>query len=173
MTDKAKLKKIKKLADAMYYSAFNLTTDASLLRKAMEEYHQFIIHECKKEPVSEKKCMFTKDSFTNEDRKVLCDGCEEECKYAQKEEPVSEELEEAAEKYAYELCPSIGVANTEAEQSFKAGAKWQKEQLMAKAVEGGCFSYKNGFVHISCDVDEHLTDIKFGDKVKVIVIKED
>lgn len=48
-----------------------------------------------------------------------------------------------------------------------------KQQMMAKAVEGGCFSYKNGFVHISCDVDEHLTDVKFGDKVKVIVIKED
>ena len=44
------------------------------------------------------------------------------------EEPVSEDLEEAAEKYAYELYPSIGVANTEAEQAFKAGAKWQKEK---------------------------------------------
>lgn len=49
------------------------------------------------------------------------------------EEPVSEDLEEAAEKYAYELCPSIGVANTEAEQSFKAGAKWQKEHLWKSA----------------------------------------
>ena len=54
MTDKEKLKEIKKLADAMYYAAFNLTTDASLLRKAMKEYRQFIIHEyCKEEPVSE------------------------------------------------------------------------------------------------------------------------
>ena len=49
MTDKAKLEKIKKLADAMYYTAFNLTTDASLLRKAMDEYHQFIINEYHKE----------------------------------------------------------------------------------------------------------------------------
>jgi hypothetical protein len=93
MTDKAKLEKIKKLADAMYYAAQYLTTDASRLHKAMEEYHQFIINEWR-------------------------------------EEPVSEDLEEAAEKYAYELCPSIGVANTEAEQSFKAGAKWQKEQFV-------------------------------------------
>lgn len=55
MTDKKKLKEIKKLADAMYYAAFNLTTDASLLRKAMKEYHQFIIHEyCKEEPVAPK-----------------------------------------------------------------------------------------------------------------------
>ena len=31
-----------------------------------------------------KKCMYSKDNYTNEDRKALCDGCEEECKYAQK-----------------------------------------------------------------------------------------
>jgi len=54
MTDKEKLIKIKSLADKMYYAAFNLTTDASLLRKAMDEYHQFIINEYhKEEPVSE------------------------------------------------------------------------------------------------------------------------
>lgn len=40
-----KLSKLKKLADAMYYAAQNLTTDTSHLRKAMEEYHQFIINE--------------------------------------------------------------------------------------------------------------------------------
>jgi hypothetical protein len=53
MTDKEKLKEIKKLADAMYYAAFNLTTDASLLKKAMNEYHQFVIFEYyKEEPVN-------------------------------------------------------------------------------------------------------------------------
>ena len=54
MTDKEKLEKLKELADAMYYAAQYLTTDASRLHKAMEEYHQFIIHEYfKEEPVSE------------------------------------------------------------------------------------------------------------------------
>jgi hypothetical protein len=53
MTEKEKLIKIKKLADAMYYAAQYLTTDASRLHKAMDEYHKFIIHECKEEPVSE------------------------------------------------------------------------------------------------------------------------
>ena len=38
-----KLQKLKKLADAMYHAAQYLTTDSSHLRKAMEEYHQFII----------------------------------------------------------------------------------------------------------------------------------
>lgn len=38
-----KLQKLKKLADGMYHAAQYLTTDASYLCKAMEEYHQFII----------------------------------------------------------------------------------------------------------------------------------
>ena len=45
MTDKDKLGKLRKLADAMYYAAQQLTTDASRLRKTMEDYHQFIIQE--------------------------------------------------------------------------------------------------------------------------------
>lgn len=53
MTDKEKLVKVVELADAMYHSAQYLTTDASRLHKAMEEYHQFIIHEYRKEePIS-------------------------------------------------------------------------------------------------------------------------
>jgi len=38
-----KQQKLKKLADGMHHAAQYLTTDASHLRKAMEEYHQFII----------------------------------------------------------------------------------------------------------------------------------
>ena len=53
MTDKKKLEKLKKLADAMYYAAQYLTTDASRLHKAMDEYHKFTIHECKEEPVND------------------------------------------------------------------------------------------------------------------------
>lgn len=52
MTEKDKFEKLKKLADAMYYAAQQLTTDASRLHKARDEYHQFIIHECKEEVVS-------------------------------------------------------------------------------------------------------------------------
>lgn len=92
MTDKEKLIKIKSLADKMYNAAFNMTTNASLLRKAMDDYHQFIINEYHKEvSVSENKCMFTKDSYTDEDRKVLCKDCKEKCEYSKKEEPISED----------------------------------------------------------------------------------
>ena len=44
MTTEEKLKKVIKLADAMYYAAFNMTTDASTLRKAMDDYRHFIIY---------------------------------------------------------------------------------------------------------------------------------
>ena len=36
-------KKLKKLADNMYRAAQYLTTDASQLRKCMEEYHKYVI----------------------------------------------------------------------------------------------------------------------------------
>lgn len=39
-----------------------------------------------KEPISEKKCMFTKDNYTDEDRKVLCADCDERCEYNKKEQ---------------------------------------------------------------------------------------
>ena len=58
------------------------------------------------------------------------------------------------------------------DHAMLAGMEKMKEEMMAKAIEGGCFSYRNGFVHISCDIDEHITNIKLGEKVKVIVIKE-
>ena len=34
----------------------------------------------------ERKCMYSKDDYTDEDRKVLCDGCEEECKYSKSDD---------------------------------------------------------------------------------------
>ena len=49
MTDKEKLEKLKKLADTMYYAAQYLTTDASRLHKAMEDYHRFVTNEYHKE----------------------------------------------------------------------------------------------------------------------------
>ena len=37
-------------------------------------------------------------------------------------------LDEAAEKYAYTVYPSEGVANIEIANAFKAGAEWMAEQ---------------------------------------------
>ena len=126
------------------------------------------------------------DTLVSEENGWCCDTSENSSNFKLVEEPVSEDMWEASKQYALRQV----LASTDTEMSEQAyldlrlfsglelaiahrdGANWQKEQMMAKAIEGGCFSYKNGFVHISCDVDEHITNIKFGDKVKVIVIKE-
>ena len=39
------------------------------------------------------KCMYSMGDFTDEDRKALCDGCEEDCEYNKKGNPVSKDLE--------------------------------------------------------------------------------
>lgn len=44
MTQEQLIKNLIRLADAMYYAGQNLTTDASRLRKAMDDYHQFVIN---------------------------------------------------------------------------------------------------------------------------------
>lgn len=42
-----KCAKLKQLADAMYYSMQNLTTDTTRIREAMNNYRQFVIYELK------------------------------------------------------------------------------------------------------------------------------
>lgn len=43
-----KFGKLKKLADNMYVAAQYLTTDASQLKKAMNEYYHFVVYELNK-----------------------------------------------------------------------------------------------------------------------------
>ena len=47
MTLQEKLVKLKQLADAMYYSMQNLTTDTTKIREAMNNYRKFVIYELK------------------------------------------------------------------------------------------------------------------------------
>lgn len=126
MTDKGKLEKLKKLADAMYYAAQQLTTDASRLHKAMDEYHKFIIHECKEEPAEVYKPKFSEGDIIQrkdgDSRKYLVIEIDVELgvygiasydetgsysldfenqdQWELVEEPVSEDLEEACEQLA-------------------------------------------------------------------------
>ena len=132
MTDKEKLEKLKKLADAMYYAANYLTTDASRLHKAMDEYHKFIINEYHKEEYSE-------------------------------------DLEEFIN--TIKLLTS-NTALLTFEYGCREGAKWQKEQLLAKAVDGEVTYGKSlAIPSLGYRLDKEKLD--FGDKVKVIIIKKD
>jgi hypothetical protein len=171
---KDKLEKLKKLADAMYYAAQYLTTDASKLHKAMDEYHQFIINEYHKEEheyLEEeiKFCAFSTSRYTDKERKALCKGCEEECKFNKKEEPVSEDLEKEYDKYI----ENDGDEPLSKEYFLKLCqhfANWQKQQMMAKAVDGKVLAngMGNPILHL-WNKGRHLID----KKVKVIIIKED
>lgn len=193
MTDKEKLEKLKKLADTMYYAAQYLTTDASKLHKAMDEYHQFIINEYhKEEPVSnpidfEKelyKAFGQVKDFTLGMR--IAKWFYDMGKNSQ--EPVSEDLKEAYERYVDErmvlLRPDIADMScdrdtkmsfdifdgSEVEAALYEGALWQKQQLMAKAITAHCFGFQgDALFSFRLPADKYLV----GSKVKVIVIKED
>lgn len=53
-------------------------------------YASKIIDSMQEEP---KECMYSKDNYTDEDRKVLCEGCNEECKFDKKEDSVNNGLD--------------------------------------------------------------------------------
>jgi len=79
-----------------------------------------------------KECMYARDNYTDEDRKVLCEGCEEKCKFNKKEEPVSEDLEKAAASYEEKMWkighPEDTYNSSDIIKAVKYGANWQKQQ---------------------------------------------
>jgi len=76
-------------------------------------------------------------------------------------------LNDAAEKYAYEMYPSEGVGNVEIELAFKAGAKWQEEQ---GETHGTRICHDNdGWLKIP--VHKDCTNLSAGDNAKVQIIK--
>ena len=80
------------------------------------------------------------------------------------EEPVSEDLEEAAINYMKSQNPPIwGLYD-----GFIAGANWKEEKMMAKAIEGIA---RPDDSEIWCNLVSF--NLKDGDKVRVVVIKED
>lgn len=192
-----------------------------------------------------KECMYSKDNYTDEDRKTLCDGCEEECiekineerkrdlslwslgdfennffeiikpykdsrNYKnlcirlvvwrselwrwihwkkRKEEPVSDEFKIALEKKVREAqdwtyieeeggeCPlNEEFGAYDLEEFAKWGANWQKEQLLAKAVDTTVHIDAGNYPYIPqmelYDYDKDIPLAKEGDKYKVILIKE-
>ena len=143
MEDKEKLEKAVKLADNMYYAAQYLTTDASKLHKAMEDYHQFIINEYFKE------------------------------------EPVSEDLQEAAMMHFKDVMERKAKTGLETANmtSFKAGAQWQKEKMIKEVVDGKVIArFPLASDPLYNDVEIYLNftrGLSEGDKVKVIIIKSE
>lgn len=144
MTDKEKLLKLRKLADAMYYAAQHLTTDASRLHKAMDEYHKFVTHGyIEEEPVSE-DLEVASMQYGEELDNILAVGVEDD--------------------------NSVGEY---AQEAFKAGSNWQNEQMLSKAVDVTiAIPYPNGdggYIQLVYCKEA----LPFGENIKVLVIKED
>jgi len=79
-------------------------------------------------------------------------------------EPVSEDLEKAAINYMKTENPPIWGLH----DGFIAGANWQKQQMMKDAIEGIA---RPDDSEIWCNLAPF--NLKDGDKVRVVVIKED
>lgn len=88
------------------------------------------------------------------------------------EEPVSEDFEKAAKQYSFYIptqCEATETWKKETEQHFIDGAKWKKKQMMAKAI-----NTKASLIMSVPSICISLPlGVNVGDKVKVIVIKED
>jgi hypothetical protein len=94
-TDRAK-SYVAKLADA--FDSEGYYTDAKIVRESLKIMigEKVAMATMDEERVSEKKCMYSKDNYTGEDRKVLCEGCDAECKYSK--QSVDEAMAEIEEK---------------------------------------------------------------------------
>ena len=96
---------------------------------------------------------------------------------ALQEEPVSEDLEEAAIQFATDT--ETGKVDVVKQSSFFWGAIYHKQQMMAKAIDGVVTFdyYDSGDKTYGCVAHDSFCLENFGlkdrDKVKVIVIKED
>lgn len=92
------------------------------------------------------------------------------------EDPVSEDLLSAANNAWLKAKDTESYADTFTE-GFKAGAQWQKEQMMTYAVDGA-FIRRNRYtktnvlngLDITCD---EIQSFKDKDKIKVLFVKED
>lgn len=83
----------------------------------------------------------------------------------EKQELIGDALEKEAIKYAQDKYMPVQTS-----QAFKAGAQWQKQQMMKEAVDVGIDSSRSdGKTVLSGNFFRYNT----GDKVKIIIVKED
>ena len=97
-----------------------------------------------------------------------------------KEHPVGEDLEKAAIEHSFidgaDDVEEYARYDIKKYNSFKEGAQWYKEQMMAKAIDGYVIEdieEGNGDFLLSADYLPKSMGLKDQQKVKVIVIKED
>ena len=93
------------------------------------------------------------------------------------EEPVSEEFEKCASKIILEGTNFNKSWYAHPELAFKAGAKWKEQQMMSKAIVREVKVDAGGYPYIDAtelyDYDKDMSLAKEGDKVKVIILKDE
>lgn len=123
------------------------------------------------------KCMYTKAHYTDEDRKVLCDGCDEDCEFSQKKKPVSNVLDEELDRFKKLHGPMATL-----ERCAKHFAYWQKQMMIKDAVDGVVHHFDGdnlASIHYNdpkgvpmCYYASAI-GLESGDKVKIIIIKDE
>ena len=85
------------------------------------------------------------------------------------EESAPNDLNKAAEKYSFPFRGGRDIWKSDITNAFKAGAKWQKEQMMKAAVEGYVNYYEDsgGILMAEAQVGCPYHN---GDKVRLIVL---
>lgn len=175
MTNKEKLKKIKELADAMCLKMQNLTTDTLGIRKAMEEYRQFIINEYNKEDTVSEELEETSKYYASNN--TPWDDCVNEMQESFKagakwQREKGESTTEDLGMYINELSkqfPEVSFAKLS--RIAVRVAKWQKEQIMSKAID--FIIVDNNAVSTEISTFPYVSLGKEGDTVKLIIIKQD
>lgn len=94
------------------------------------------------------------------------------------EEPVSEDLEEAADNALNNVLNTHEIVNVRScLEMFRLGAKWQKKQMMKDASDVTVHIDAGGYPYIPqmelYDYDNDVSLAKEGDKYKVVLIKEE
>lgn len=83
------------------------------------------------------------------------------------EEAISEDLQAAADNCYYRN-------HAYARESFIEGAQWKEQQIMKNAVNGVAHTDRDGWIRFVTDyLPECEYDVNQGDKVRLIIIKED
>ena len=191
MTTEDKLEKIKKLADDMYYAAANLGPNVGSgerLRKTMDEYRQFIINEYhKEEPVSEDLEQaintYLATYFGGEKEKQEWPFITKmvihfaEWQKEQDKQWLAEEYKHIFAQGRDSMKQQILDSNTTLQRTFELGKQEMKQQMMKEAVNG-TFSF--GELADGTPIDsifvldkEARSKYKVGDKVKLLIIKEE
>ena len=85
-------------------------------------------------------------------------------------------IEQYAYQVAYDMSNDWAIDNptwNDVENACKLGAKWKEQQMMKNSISKSvCLSLTGPYVELDQD-DIHQLGLLFGDKIKLIVIKED